>query len=301
MEKDKTVCGDSSCYLAGAASGAIMTGSISGTLKGSFWGAVTAGVAFGVAEGAGAMMGNDFNAHGSTLLSSTAKGRTAGLIKAIGHGLSRMAISKLRYNTTKGAFFSGFASSGFSVGGGEGPVGAVKMAIVGGTIAEIGGGRFANGAMSSAFQYLYNDMMYGYDPLTGDSGGILNPLYSAVEDGWESLQGFLSNNSFTQGIKQMISVGGGTMNIVHGLGGGMSGMWKNSPSYAKAPLVVAGGIASLPVMSMTYTYMYMNPNSVSYALDAIEGALPGIPPSSGVGYGVATGAGLAGLFNGMQK
>ena len=143
--------------LAGAASGAIMTGSVSGTLKGAFWGGVMAGVAFGVAEGAGALMGNNFNAHGSTLLSGTAKERTAGLIKAIGHGLSRTAISKLRYNTTKGAFFSGFATSGFSVGGGQGSAGAIKMAIVGGTIAEIGGGRFANGAMSSAFQYLYNE------------------------------------------------------------------------------------------------------------------------------------------------
>ena len=33
------------------------------------------------------------------------------------------------------------------------------MAIVEGTASEIGGGKFANGAWGSAFQYLFNDMM----------------------------------------------------------------------------------------------------------------------------------------------
>jgi hypothetical protein len=52
---------------------------------------------------------------------------------------------------------SGFVSSGFSVGGGNGYKGAFAMAIVGGTVSELGGGKFANGAMGSAFQYLFND------------------------------------------------------------------------------------------------------------------------------------------------
>jgi hypothetical protein len=49
-------------------------------------------------------------------------------------------------------------SSGFSVGGGD-KLGAVKMAIVGGTVSAIGGGKFANGAWGSAFQYLFNEKM----------------------------------------------------------------------------------------------------------------------------------------------
>ena len=53
---------------------------------------------------------------------------------------------------------SGFVSSGFSVGGGNGYKGAFAMAIVGGTVSEIGGGKFANGAWGSAFQYMFNDL-----------------------------------------------------------------------------------------------------------------------------------------------
>jgi hypothetical protein len=36
------------------------------------------------------------------------------------------------------------------------------MAIIGGTTSELGGGKFSNGAMGSAFQYLFNDLMDQY-------------------------------------------------------------------------------------------------------------------------------------------
>jgi hypothetical protein len=52
---------------------------------------------------------------------------------------------------------SGFVSSGFSVGAGNKYKGAFAMAIIGGTASEIGGGKFSNGAMGSAFQYMFND------------------------------------------------------------------------------------------------------------------------------------------------
>ncbi len=63
----------------------------------------------------------------------------------------------MQHGTGKGAFLSGFVSSGFSVGG-DAKFGAVKMAVVGGTASAIGGGKFSNGAMGSAFQYLFNDL-----------------------------------------------------------------------------------------------------------------------------------------------
>ncbi len=51
------------------------------------------------------------------------------------------------------------------------------MAIVGGTASVIGGGKFSNGAMGSAFQYLFNDVagtikQYGTRTLTA-IGGVL--------------------------------------------------------------------------------------------------------------------------------
>ena len=139
--------------LAGGASGAILTGSVQGALEGAAWGAVSAAAAFGVAELAGAMTGVD--AHNATLIKGGQLSR-AGFIKAIGHGLSRAAIAKAQYGTGKGAFLSAFVSSGFSVGA-DSKFGAIKMAIVGGTASVIGGGKFANGAMGSAFQFLFND------------------------------------------------------------------------------------------------------------------------------------------------
>jgi len=182
--------------LAGAASGAIMTGTLQGTLKGALWGGVTAGAAYGVAEGVGALTG--VNAHGASFLNGVNK---ASIIKAVAHGLSRAAIQKARYGTMKGAFLSGFVTSGFSIGAGAGYKGALVMAIVGGTVSEIGGGKFANGAMGSAFQYLFNDMMYGMrDPLTGDGSGLLDPFYSAVKSGWNSLQ-----SGATSAISAMVS------------------------------------------------------------------------------------------------
>jgi hypothetical protein len=57
---------------------------------------------------------------------------------------------------------SGFVSSGFSVGAGNKYKGAFAMAIIGGTASEIGGGKFSNGAMGSAFQYMFNDLMDQY-------------------------------------------------------------------------------------------------------------------------------------------
>jgi RHS repeat-associated protein len=143
--------------LAGAASGAIMTGTVDGALQGALWGGISAGVAFGVAEGAAALTNvSSEAAHSATFFSGNTK---TAFVKALSHGLSRTAISELRYGTTKGAFLSGFVSSGFSVGGGNGYKGAFAMAIVGGTVSELGGGKFANGAMGSAFQYMFNDLM----------------------------------------------------------------------------------------------------------------------------------------------
>jgi hypothetical protein len=121
------------------------------------WGGITAGVAFGVAEGVGAMSGAD--AHGANFFNGVNK---ASVTKAIAHGLSRATIQKLRYGTGKGAFLSGFVSSGFSVGGNQGTAGAFQMAIVAGTVSAIGGGKFANVAWGSAFQYLFNDLMDQY-------------------------------------------------------------------------------------------------------------------------------------------
>ena len=135
--------------LAGAASGAIMTGTLQGTLKGALFGAISAGVAYGIGHGGGLF----------------AKVRQYGgsLGKATLHGISRAAISKLQTGSGKGGFLSGFASSilGGVVNNIQTASTTLKVAaaaIAGGTASAIGGGKFANGAMSGAFIMLFNDL-----------------------------------------------------------------------------------------------------------------------------------------------
>ena len=80
------------------------------------------------------------------------------------HGLAQGALAAAQ----GGSFAANFAAAAFSkvaspqVGrlpGGT-PVRVVASAVIGGTASRITGGRFANGAMSSAFVYLFNDAIH---------------------------------------------------------------------------------------------------------------------------------------------
>lgn len=137
--------------LAGAASGAILTRSFSGAMKGAVFGAISAGVA-------------NIIGHGNNVFAQIARtGKTA---KAILHGLSRAAISKLQNGTAKGSFLSGFAASLLGANIAENfsnshtIVKVTMAAIAGGTASALGGGKFSNGAMSGAFVMLFNDLAW---------------------------------------------------------------------------------------------------------------------------------------------
>jgi len=71
--------------------------------------------------------------------------------------------------TFRSGFASGFAASFFSPGttlGGNGAEGftlrTTVAAVVGGTASEIGGGKFANGAISGAFVHMFNAEAHKY-------------------------------------------------------------------------------------------------------------------------------------------
>lgn len=71
-----------------------------------------------------------------------------------------------------GNFFHGFMVGGVTAAGGSylnkycdvlGKVGKITAnAVVGGTASEIGGGKFANGAITGAFSMMFNEMMHSY-------------------------------------------------------------------------------------------------------------------------------------------
>ena len=139
--------------------------------------------------------------------------------KAVAHGISRIAIAKAQGQKTSSAFWSGFAASGFSIGtekyGGVAGRTAI-MAVVSGTVSQITGGKFANGAVTGAFIHLFNSEVKtigeSFEEL-GDKiidGTILNDVKTGVEGGFN----------------------------------GSEKMLLQAPLYAKAPLYVAASITT---------------------------------------------------------
>lgn len=87
-----------------------------------------------------------------------------------------------------------FDCSGFSkaatihFGGYSNPaVGVIASAVIGGTASVIGGGKFANGAVTGAFGYLFNEVAHSggrrsgtWDPVTDRRIGQLDPRFQPV-------------------------------------------------------------------------------------------------------------------------
>ena len=131
----------------GFASGAIMTGSLSGALEGAAWGAIGGAISYGIGHGNG-IFKSIRNAGGRDLM----------------HGISRAVITRAQGGKFSAGFWSGFASSSLA------PISesfnvyearVVSNAIIGGTVSEISGGKFANGAVTGAFVYMFNHALEG--------------------------------------------------------------------------------------------------------------------------------------------
>jgi hypothetical protein len=130
-----------SSLIAGAASGAISTG----TIQGAFQGAFTAGLFYGAGSFAEGMGGKGAWADG-----------------VIGRGLVHAAAGCIGASAAGGNCSSGALSAGFAeVAGGNIKFNSVEAnlitrSVIGGTASVISGGKFANGATTAAFGYLFN-------------------------------------------------------------------------------------------------------------------------------------------------
>ena len=170
--------------LTGGVVGTLLNGgSISDALKtgakGALFGAISAGVAYGVAETTSGLFGIGSKTAHSLSLFHTGGRVTATLFKAAAHGISRALITKAQSGRWSSSFWSGFASSVFGVGtkGYGGVTGRTMiMAVVGGTVSKLTGGKFANGAVSGAFVHLFNA-----EGLTLKQS--LSKLWSKITDG----------------------------------------------------------------------------------------------------------------------
>ncbi len=150
---------------------------------------ISKGVALGIAGGLGGGFASGFagsllnggsigDAFKAGLVGGLAGGITGGLLGAIGdagrsglignwfeRGLAHGVVQGAAAEATGGEFRHGFYS-GFAVGATEVKIGKwakgsdskgiTAAAVVGGTASALGGGKFANGAVSGAFSYMFN-------------------------------------------------------------------------------------------------------------------------------------------------
>jgi len=157
----------------GAVQGAVLSGNLSGAMRGAITGAVFAGV------------GSASNSLGLTAPGASAVDTAANVAL---HGVAGGLTSVIQ----GGSFQSGFLSAGFSefagpqldnmvpsnVGQNSANImGGIARGAVGGAAAVLGGGKFANGAITSSFSYLYNKTLHEHGLV---SEGTDNALRAVV-------------------------------------------------------------------------------------------------------------------------
>jgi RHS repeat-associated protein len=133
----------------GFVSGAIASGDLKGGVQGAFSGAVF----FGIGQAATQLAGAENMKNGTGAWSNNGLGRAA--MHAAGGCVTSVAGGG---NCGTGAMTAGVgkALGGALNGTTNGPLGTFTAAMIGGTLSVVGGGKFASGAQTGAFQYLFN-------------------------------------------------------------------------------------------------------------------------------------------------
>ena len=158
----------------GAVQGGI-SGGIEGALNGAVFGAFSAGIAHGVGTVAqNAIVGQ----LGNTAVELT----LVELSRATAHGVTQGGIAELQGGSFSDAFVGAFTASmvGHVVLGGSSVLSAgtsnftkfVIATAASGTVSELTGGKFANGAWTAAFVHLFNHDGHAAQPTEGQTGPI---------------------------------------------------------------------------------------------------------------------------------
>jgi len=141
--------GDRHLFLNGGSLGDVFKAG----LTGAAFGAISAGVAYGIGNIGTAMQTAEYS---SNAIIGT---------KAVLHGVTRAAITKAQGGRWSSGFWSGFATSVISpfrnsITKGDYSANVAFSAVVGGTVSEISGGKFANGAVTGAFVFMFNHALH---------------------------------------------------------------------------------------------------------------------------------------------
>ncbi len=122
-----------------------------------------AGLAAGLFMGIGGLRGGEMGANGKMQYNP---GWEAGSLKTLAaHGLAGGIVQDRMGGSFGAGFLAGSAgsylgSSGNAANTSELVANTITDAVVGGTVSVIGGGKFANGAQTGAFRYLFNESMH---------------------------------------------------------------------------------------------------------------------------------------------
>jgi len=146
----------------------------------------------------------------------------ASFYRALAHGLSRAMIRVVQGGKALGGFLSGFAGSllgGLAKGVQNVDImtKTIMVAIAGGTASVLGGGKFANGAMSAAFVFMFNEMgkslKWSLKRLWERKGTILRDHWRGIKGGAKGLHALLTSNPSSvkgglvgQGLFEMLTL-----------------------------------------------------------------------------------------------
>jgi RHS repeat-associated protein len=152
------IAADSAQAITGAMVAGTVSGAINGGTEGAMRGAFSAALFFGIGESFQNAQAGSWVKDGGGRLTDT--GRAA---KAVSHGIAGGIVAAME----GGTFGHAFASAGLTelsmpmIGEIGHPFGeAVATTLLGGTLSEATGGKFANGAVTAAFQYGFNEALH---------------------------------------------------------------------------------------------------------------------------------------------
>lgn len=147
------------------ASSLLNGGSLGDAFKAGLTGAIAGGITGGLTYGIGSLY---------------EAGKIGKFSRALLHGSVQGVSAEAQGGQFRHGFYAGFATASASsrIGKIDNSVGQfIAAATVGGTAAAIGGGKFANGAVSAAFQYLLNDLQHDLRTYHSDRGKTAWDLY----------------------------------------------------------------------------------------------------------------------------
>jgi RHS repeat-associated protein len=287
--------------IAGFASGGVATGTVKGAIQGSFSAAVFAGVGNYLA-GVDVVGGTAHDVATSTLMQN---GISNPLVGVSLHAVAGCVTSA----ASGGKCGPGALSAAVSKGLGVGDVtksmnfvaGAAVSAVAGGTVSVLGGGKFANGAQTGAFSYLFNFLAHK-TPVINPNGIGEDSAYSLafasqaeadIKAGQDSLLGQIfgkTGNEFSKWLDRVFTWEeyrvDATCAISSAGGGGCTGtrdLPKDQRTNALQLDPAAGKAAQSFATSRGWDLGSLNRAQVIDVLNAVGAAVPKFQTTYGTG------------------